>query len=104
MAQKMTEIFVKTPELFDDLPPEIRFLEESLKVKGGTALRKYMIEDFCPKEGITPEGLREGMRRLYQQMANMQLDPYGDITNVMMKLISALSVGSDDERDPYKVY
>jgi len=104
MAQKMCKIFVETPELYGDFPPELRFLEESLTIKGGTALRKFMIEDFCPREEITPEGLREGMRRLQQQLQNMQMDPYADITNILDRLNSAMAVGSEDERDPYESY
>jgi hypothetical protein len=104
MAQKMCNAFVENAELFNDLPPELRFLEKALKVQGGTALRKFMIEDFCPSEGITPAALREGMRRLLYQLDAMQLDPYGDITNIVERLISAMSVGTDDERDPYRIY
>merc|ERR1712176_220905 len=78
--------------------------EQALNIKGGTALRKFVVDDFCPKEGITPAGLREGMRRLYAQLENMQLDPYADITIIIQKLIIAMTVGSDDERDPYIPY
>lgn len=104
MAQQMCKAFVETPELFDDFPPEIRFLEKALTIKGGTPLRKYMVEEFCPAEKISPEGLREGMRRLYQQLENMQIDPYGDLTNIIDRLILAMAVGTDDERDPYVPY
>jgi len=104
MAQQMCKSFVETEALFNDFPPEIRFLETSLTIKGGTPLRKYMIEEFCPAEGITPEGLREGMRRFYEQLGNMQIDPYGDLTNVVGKLIGAMAVGTDDARDPYEIY
>jgi hypothetical protein len=104
MAQNMTAQFVNTPELFNDLPPEVRFLEAASFIKGGTALRKFMIEEFCPAEGITPEGLREGLRRLDVQLSNMQIDPYGDIMNVVGRLCDAVAVGSDDERDPYIPY
>jgi hypothetical protein len=101
MAQNMTASFAATPELFDDLPPEIRFFEAATFIKGGTSLRQFMIEDFCPKEGITPEGLREGLRRLECQLGNMQIDPYGDLRNVMSRLIDTMAVGTDDARDPY---
>lgn len=101
MAQQMTKAFVDTPELFDDLPPEVRFLEVALTIKGGTALRKFIIEEFCPAEEISPEGLREGMRRLVAQLENMQVDPYGDIVNILERLIKAMEVGTDDARDPY---
>lgn len=104
MAQQMCKAFVETDALFSDFPPEIRFLETALTIKGGTSLRKYMIEEFCPAEGITPEGLREGMRRFYEQLSNMQLDPYGDLTNVVLKLVGAMSVGTNDERDPYALF
>ena len=104
MAQQMTKVFCETPELFDDLPPEVRFMEAALKVQGGTALRKLMVDEFSPAEGISPEGLREGVRRLYQQFDNMQIDPYGDLTNILDKLYKAMSVGTDDERDPYEAY
>jgi hypothetical protein len=104
MAQQMTKAFVETPELFDDLPPELRFLEEALTIKGGTPLRKFMIEEFCPAEGITPEALREGMRRLMVQLENMQIDPYADITNIVERLCNAMAVGTDDEYDPYIPY
>ena len=57
MAQQMTKAFVETPELFDDLPPEVRFVEVALTIKGGTTLRQFVIEEFCPAEEITPEGL-----------------------------------------------
>jgi hypothetical protein len=63
-----------------------------------------MIDDFCPARGITPEGLREGMKRFYQQLENMQIDPYGDLTNKVEALHSAMAVGTDDERDPYVPY
>ena len=104
MAQNMTAQFVSTPELFDDLPPEVRFFEAATFIKGGTSLRQFMIEEFCPKEGITPEGLREGMRRLEAQLANMQIDPYGDIKNVMSRLVDTMAIGTDDARDPYTSY
>jgi hypothetical protein len=104
MAQNMTAEFVNTPELFDDLPAEVRFVEAASFIKGGTALRKFMIEEFCPAEEITPEGLREGLRRLDVALSNMQIDPYGDIKNVVGRLCEAVSVGSDDARDPYIPY
>jgi hypothetical protein len=104
MAQQMTKTFCETPELFDDLPPEVRFLERALVITGGTALRKFVVDEFCPAEGITPEGLREGMRRLDQQLDNMQIDPYGDLKNILDKLCKAMAVGTDDERNPYDEY
>jgi hypothetical protein len=104
MAQKMCQLFVETEELYADFPPEVVFLEDALKVKGGTALRKYMIDEFCPARGITPEGLREGMRRFYQQLANMQIDPYGDLTKKVGDLYRAMAVGTDEERDPFVSY
>jgi hypothetical protein len=104
MAQQMTKAFVDEPELFQDFPPEIIFLEQALAIKGGTPLRKYMIDEFCPQYEITPEGLREGMRRLLGQLENMQIDPYGDICNIVERLLTAMSVGTDDERDPYIPY
>jgi hypothetical protein len=104
MAQQMTKTFCETRELFDDLPPEVRFLERALSITGGTALRKFVVDEFCPAEGITPEGLREGMRRLDQQLDNMQIDPYGDLKNILDKLCKAMAVGTDDERNPYDEY
>ena len=104
MAQNMTAQFVTTPELFDDLPPEVRFFEAATFIKGGTTLRQFMIEEFCPAEGITPEALREGMRRLEAQLSNMQIDPYADLKNVMSRLIETMAVGTDDARDPYTNY
>jgi hypothetical protein len=100
----MTKTFVETPELFNDFPPEVRFLEYALTIKGGTPLRKFMIEEFCPTEGIMPEGLREGIRRLLAHFENVQIDPYADIANVMERLCRAMAVGTDDERDPYLKY
>lgn len=104
MSQKMTTEFVKTPELFDDFPPEVKFLEQALSIKGGTPMRKFLINEFCPAEGITPEGLREGLRRLMVQLESMQVDPYADLTNVIERLSNAMAVGTDDERDPYMTY
>jgi hypothetical protein len=104
MAQQLTKTFVETPELFDDFPPELRFLEASLAIQGGTALRKYMIDEFCPAEDITPEALREGMRRLLAQLDNMQTDPYADISNVLERLTIAMAIGSEEERDPFVPY
>ena len=104
MAQKMVKTFVDDPVLFDDLPVEIRFVEAALSIQGGTALRKFIVEDFCPTEGISPEGLREGMRRLVQQLDNMYMDPYTDIRNVVDRLAKAMAVGTDDERNPYTPY
>lgn len=106
MSQQMTKAFVEDPELFGaDFPPELRFLELALSMRnGGTALRKFMIEEFCPREGITADGLREGMRRLQSQLENMQIDPYADLTNLVERLNLAIAVGSDDERNPYTPY
>jgi len=102
MAQNMTATFVNTKELFDDLPPEVRFVEKASFVKGGTSLRKYMVDEFCPQEEIEPSALREGLRRLYVQLENMQIDPYGDLTNIVGRLCLALEVGTDDATDPYR--
>ena len=104
MSQQMTKAFVETPSLFDDLPPEVRFIEAALRIEGGTALRKFVVDDFCPKENITPEGLREGLRRLICQLENMQVDPYADMTNLLERLSKAMAVGTDDERNPYEIY
>lgn len=104
MAQNMTMQFVNTPELFDDLPVEVRFIEKSSFIQGGTALRRFILEEFCPEEGITPEGLREGVRRLDVQLSNMQIDPYGELKSVVGRLCDAMAVGTDDERDPYARY
>lgn len=104
MSQKLVKAFVEEPELFNDLPVEIRFLEKALTIKGGKALRQFIAEEFCPAEGITPEGLREGMRRLAVQMDNMQTDPYGDLTNILEQLCDGMQVGTDDDRDPYAPY
>jgi len=104
MAQNMTAQFVSTPELFNDLPPEVRFVEAASFIKGGTALRQFLINDFCPAEGVTPDGIREGLRRLDVQLSNMQIDPYGDIKNVVGRLCEAVSVGTEDARDPYIPY
>jgi len=105
MAQQISSEFVKNPDLFDDIPPELRFLEKALYTKGGTELRRYMIEEFCPEEQITPQALREGLRRLDVQLSNLQIDPYGDFKNVVGKLCEALAVGTDEgERDLYAPY
>ncbi|KAL3921690.1 MAG: hypothetical protein SGILL_002618 [Bacillariaceae sp.] len=101
-AQEMCQMFVQDESLFSDFPDEIVFLEEALRVRGGTALRKYMIDDFCPERGITPEALREGMRRFHAQLDNMQVDPYADLTNKVELLYKAMAIGTDDERDPYE--
>lgn len=103
MAQKMCQLFIQTEELYADFPAEIVFLEDALKVKGGAALRKYMVDEFCPARGISPEILRESMMRLNQQLGNMQLDPYGDLTKKVGALYAAMAVGTDDEKDPYSV-
>jgi len=104
MAQNMTAQFVNTPELYNDLPPEIRFIEAASFINGGATLRQFMIDEFCPAEDITPEALREGVRRLDIQLSSMQLDPYGDLKNVVGRLCDAISVGTDDARDPYTTY
>merc|ERR1719343_1769841 len=104
MAQKMCQLFVEEETLYSDFPVEIVFLEDALKIKGGTALRKYMIDEFCPARGITPEALREAVRRLYQQLENMQIDPYADLTMKVDQLYAAMSVGTGDAQDPYLKY
>jgi hypothetical protein len=104
MAQKMCKAFVDTSELFDDLPAEVKFIESALSIQGGTALRQYTLEEFCPANNIDPASLREGLKRLYQQMFNMQIDPYGDLTMTLWNLCVATSVGTDDARDPYEDY
>mmetsp|Transcript_17134 Transcript_17134/g.39704 ORF Transcript_17134/g.39704 Transcript_17134/m.39704 type:complete len:517 (-) Transcript_17134:57-1607(-) len=104
MSQQMTKAFVETPELFDDLPPEIRFIELATSIKGGTAMRKYMKEEFCPQNDISPADLRRAVRRLIQQLDNMQVDPYADIVNTLEKLSAAMAIGTDDEVDVYSDY
>ena len=104
MAQQMCKAFVENKELFGDFPPELIFLEEAFKISGGKALRKYMIDEFCPQQGVTPEALREGMRRFYLQLDSMQTDPYGDLTNKVEDLAAAMAAGTDDQRDPYIPY
>mmetsp|Transcript_8732 Transcript_8732/g.14379 ORF Transcript_8732/g.14379 Transcript_8732/m.14379 type:complete len:658 (+) Transcript_8732:95-2068(+) len=104
MAQQMVKAFVDEEELFSDLPAEVKFIESALSIKGGTALRQYMLEEFCPNENVDPSSLREGLKRLYQQMFNMQIDPYGDLTMTLWNLCVATSVGTDEARDPYEEY
>ena len=104
MAQKMCKAFVDESELFDDLPSEVQFVEKALSIQGGTALRQYMLEEFCPTNNVDAASLREGLRRLYQQMFNMLLDPYGDLTMTLWNLCVATSVGTEDARDPHEEY
>lgn len=104
MAIEMVKTFVGSPTMFDDLPVELRFIEVALTIQGGATLRKYIEEDFCPKEEITPEALREGMRRLLQQLDSMYLDPYADIRNVVDKLQRAMAIGTEDARSPFDPY
>jgi len=104
VAVEMVKTFVTTSELYDDLPVELRFFEDALTIKGGVALRKYMTDEFCPKEQITPEALREGMGRLVELLHQMYPDPYFNIYYVADKLNRAIQKGTVDERDPYKVY
>jgi len=104
MTQKMVKAFVENPALFNDLPVELRFLEAALSIKGGTALRKFTTNEFCPAEEITPEALREGIRRLVEQLDSMYADPYGDIRATVDKLAKAMAVGTDDYRNPYDPY
>ena len=72
MARNMTQAFVSDEDLYDDLPCEVRFVDKALKIKSGTELRRFVVEEFCPREQVTPERLREGVRRLHQQMHNLQ--------------------------------
>jgi len=104
MAQKMCQTFVNNSALFNDLPPKVRFVERALGIQGGTTLRKYMLEDFCPTNNVDPASLREGLRRLYAQMFNMQLDPYADLTMTLWNLCVATAVGTNEARDPYADY
>jgi hypothetical protein len=104
MCIEMVKAFVNDESMFQDLPVELRFLESALSIQGGEALRKFVADDFCPKEEITPEALREGMRRLLVQLDSMYLDPYADIRNVVDKLQRAISVGTSDAYDPYQPY
>ena len=104
MCIEMVKTFVNDEKMFNDLPVELRFLEAALTIQGGAALRKFINDEFCPREGITPSALREGMRRLLQQLDSMYLDPYADIRNVVDKLQRAMSVGTEDERNPYEPY
>jgi hypothetical protein len=104
MCIEMVKTFVNDEKMFNDLPVELRFVEAALTIQGGAALRKFITDDFCPRESITPEALREGMRRLLQQLDSMYLDPYADIRNVVDKLQRAMCVGTEDERDPYEPY
>lgn len=101
---EMVKAFVADPNLYDGLPAELRFLEDALSIKGGAALRQYMVEEFCPKEGMTPEALREGMRKLMQQVHQLSSDPYMDIYKVIFKLHKAMCVGTDDVKCPYDPY
>jgi len=104
MAQKMCAAFVAEADLFDDLPAEVKFVEQALGIQGGTALRQFMLEDFCPANNVDGASLREGLKRLYQQMFNMQIDPYGDLTMTLWNLCVATSVGTEEARDPYEEY
>eukprot|EP00579_Thalassiosira_antarctica_P002540 CAMPEP_0201865888 /NCGR_PEP_ID=MMETSP0902-20130614/662_1 /ASSEMBLY_ACC=CAM_ASM_000551 /TAXON_ID=420261 /ORGANISM="Thalassiosira antarctica, Strain CCMP982" /LENGTH=665 /DNA_ID=CAMNT_0048390753 /DNA_START=10 /DNA_END=2007 /DNA_ORIENTATION=- len=104
MAQNMCKAFVDEPELFDDLPAEVKFVEKALGIQGGTALRQFMLEDFCPANNVDAASLREGIKRVYQQMFNMQTDPYSDLTMTLWNLCVATSVGTDEARDPYEEY
>jgi len=104
MAQKMCAAFVEDGELFDDLPAEVKFAEKALSIAGGTALRQFMLEEFCPANNVEPASLREALKRLYHQMFNMQIDPYGDLTMTLWNLCVATSIGTEEGRDPYDGY
>ena len=52
-------------------------------------------------KGITPESLREGVRRVVVSLQQMQVENYGDFAVLADKLADAMAKGSPDERDPY---
>lgn len=104
VAVKMAKEFVQNPALYDDLPVELRFLEEALSIKGGAALRNYVVKEFCPRENITPEALREKMARLTQQLHSMYKDPYLEIYMVLNKLLTAIRKETPEDRTPYAPY
>jgi len=104
VAQNMVKAFVESPDLYDDLPYELRFLEDALSIKGGVALRKYIIDEFCPKNKITPSDLRQAVGRLVEQFFCMYPDPYLDSYFVVEKLFRAMQRTTEDEHDPYAPY
>jgi len=98
MAQQMTQVFNNSTVLMQDFPPEIRFLEQALQIKGGSPVRQYLA-DFCAQEEITPDLMREALRRLQIQISSLQTDPYGDLSNTVDRLARALAVGTKDTSD-----
>ncbi|GMH54590.1 hypothetical protein TrRE_jg13199 [Triparma retinervis] len=100
-AQKMAGAFGEDEELLKVITPEMRFVDRGMLISGGTELRKAAYE-FAEEEGITVEGLREGVRRLVRQLENMQPDPYGKFTRIVNDLSRALEVGTEEEESVYK--
>ncbi|GMI16454.1 hypothetical protein TrLO_g9274 [Triparma laevis f. longispina] len=97
-AQKMSTVF--SEEMGEGLLPEFRFVDVAMGIESGTEVRGYAFE-FCEKEGIDINDLKEGVTRLAIQLDNMQPDPYGKFARLVMDLRDALYAGS---RDPLEIY
>jgi len=103
-AQKMSVGFSQDEAMFNDLPPEVRFIDRAITITGGTELRRFAVEEFCPTNNLDAASLREGIRRLLKQMENMQPNPYGYLTRIIEDMSDALAAGTPDERNIYNDY
>ena len=98
MAQKMSLLFGSTESLMSGLPAEVRLADRGLKCRTGTELRAELFR-FSEEEGVSSESLLEAVGRLVVQMENLQLEPYGRLTQILADMLKALKMGTPMEKD-----
>lgn len=63
------------------LPVELRYLDTALTIRSGTELRRWTLKDFCVRNNVSIEELRERVRALYHLMEDLMHEEFEVLHN-----------------------
>uniref|UniRef100_A0A7S4D4Y1 Uncharacterized protein n=1 Tax=Heterosigma akashiwo TaxID=2829 RepID=A0A7S4D4Y1_HETAK len=102
LVQGMSLKLAERPELFDQLPPEARFLEQALRMNTGTEVRQYALQEFLPREGLdgVPE-LVARVRALGVATEFLSAKTFTSINVAIEEVVACLTAGTPEQADLY---
>eukprot|EP00903_Cladosiphon_okamuranus_P005770 g5719.t2 len=96
-VQQMGLSFSNNAKLMESLPPVIRFMDAALGLNSTTEVRKYALQEFCPKEKMSPEELRFRVRSFITGLDQLASKSYHQLQVATADVYECLVAGTPDE-------
>ena len=89
-------IEVDMPELYAKIRPEIKFAHEVYFMNEPAEVQKYALTEFCPREKLSPDQLKERLQVLDASLAAVQGIDYADLRVYIETLINCVNTNEEN--------